>query len=120
MEDIQQQLAALRRRIANIGVASESAPRRRAAEPPPRYPIEEFLSGEVVRTPLGEHFETERVWERHRRHGSIDISDLFELPEDLLEGLSEGGDPTRASHSSGRSSTPKPRVSPVAPGRMLF
>src|SRR3954447_19092018 len=93
MEDVQQQLAALRRRIAGIGVASDLAPPPRR-EAPPRYSIEEFLSGEVVRTPLGEHFETERVWERHRRHGSIDISDLFELPEDLLEGMSEGGIPS--------------------------
>src|SRR5437588_11308899 len=93
MEDIQQQLAALRRRIAKIGVASDLAPPPPRRDPATRYPIEEFLSGEVVRTPLGEHFETERVWERHRRHGSIDISDLFELPEDLLEGLSEGSIP---------------------------
>src|SRR4051794_28145084 len=92
MEDVQQQLAALRRRIAGIGVGSDLAPPPRR-ETRPRYSIEEFLSGEVVRTPLGEHFETERLWERHRRHGSIDISDLFELPEDLLEGLSEGSIP---------------------------
>src|SRR6478609_5492629 len=92
MEDIQQQLAALRRRIAHIGVASD-LPRPAEKPRPPRVSIEEFLSGEVVSTPLGEHFETERIWERHRRHGSIDISDLFDLPEDLLEGLSEGGIP---------------------------
>src|SRR5438270_3145885 len=92
MEDIQQQLADLRRRIAHIGRGADlPAPRERLR--PPRVGIEEFLSGEVVRTALGEHFETERVWERHRRHGSIDISDLFEVPEDLLEGLSEGGIP---------------------------
>src|SRR3954453_17110145 len=89
MEDVQQQLAALRRRIANITLPSELPP------PPPRppmlrYGIEEFLSGEVVKTALGEHFETERVWERHRRHGSVDISYLAELPEDLLEPLSGG------------------------------
>jgi uncharacterized protein YprB with RNaseH-like and TPR domain len=89
MEDIQQQLAALRRRIAHIGVASD-LPRPIERPRPPRVSIEEFLSGEVVKTPLGEHFETERVWERHRRHGSVDISDLAELPEDLLEPLSGG------------------------------
>src|SRR3954471_14118673 len=91
MEDVQQQLAALRRRL-NLGVAS-GLPRPAERPPVARCSIEEFLSGEVVRTALGEHFETERVWERHRRHGSIDISDLYELPEDLLEGLSEGGIP---------------------------
>ncbi len=91
MEDIQQQLAALRRRIADIGRASDlPRPAERRRELPARYAIEEFMSGEVVKTPLGEHFETERVWERHRRHGSVDISDLAELPDDLLEPLSDG------------------------------
>jgi uncharacterized protein YprB with RNaseH-like and TPR domain len=95
MEDIQQQLAALRRRIANIGRASDlPAPPERRRDLPERYAIEEFMSGEVVHTTLGEHFETERVWERHRRHGSIDISDLAELPVDLLERLSEGTIPS--------------------------
>jgi len=91
VEDIQQQLAALRKRIARI----ESRPPAPRPEPsreshPSRYLIEQFMSGEVVRTPLGEHFETERVWERHRRHGSVDISDLSALPEDLLQPLSGG------------------------------
>src|SRR5690348_16262404 len=91
MEDIQQQLAALRRRIANIGRASDlPAPRERRSDRPERYAIEEFMSGEVVHTTLGELFETERVWERHRCHGSVDISDLAELPVDLLERLSDG------------------------------
>src|SRR5436305_5113846 len=95
MEDIQQQLAALRRRIANIGRASDlPAPRERRPDRPERYAIEEFMSGDVVHTPLGEHFETERVWERHRRHGSVDISDLAELPVDLLERLSDGAIPS--------------------------
>src|SRR3954462_6406762 len=92
MEDVQQQIAALLRRIAGIGVASELAPPPRR-EAPARVSIEEFISVEVVRTALGEHFETERIWERHRRHGSVDISDLLELPEDLLDGLSEGAIP---------------------------
>jgi hypothetical protein len=43
-----------------------------------------------VRTLHGEHFETERLWERHRRHGSVDIADLAELPDDLLSPLSDG------------------------------
>ena len=91
MEDIQQQLAALRRRIAQVGksfAAPTAAPKRDRR--PARYGIEEFMSGEVVRTAHGEHFETERLWERHRRHGSVDISDLAGLPQDLLEPLSGG------------------------------
>jgi uncharacterized protein YprB with RNaseH-like and TPR domain len=84
--DLREQLADLRARIANI----EKAPR-------PAYPrtegaqfIQELLSGEVVRTPFGEHFETEKLWEPHRRHGSVYMSDLAELPEDLLDPLSQG------------------------------
>jgi uncharacterized protein YprB with RNaseH-like and TPR domain len=94
MEDIQEQLAALRRRIARIDrkyAGGEPAARPRpAAEPSAAAYIQDLMSGEVVQTPLGEHFETERLWERHRRHGSVDISDLAELPEDLLASLSEG------------------------------
>jgi uncharacterized protein len=93
MDDFQEQLAALRRRIARIDrkYADPAAPpRQKTAPPKPGRLIEELLTGEVVRTAYGEHFETERVWERHRRHGSVDISDLAELPEDLLASLSEG------------------------------
>lgn len=68
------------------GASSESRDRKGAAG---RF-IEELLSGEVVGTRFGEHFETERLWERHKRHGSMDISELAELPEDLLEQLSAG------------------------------
>jgi uncharacterized protein len=96
MEDIQEQLAALRRRIARIdrkyADGAPPAPPRHVTEPAAGL-IQELMSGEVVRTPHGEHFETERLWERHRRHGSMDISDLAELPEDLLDSLSEGAIP---------------------------
>jgi uncharacterized protein YprB with RNaseH-like and TPR domain len=103
MEDIQEQLAALRRRIAQVDrkfagpaaaglpVAPGAATRRVAAT---TQFIHELMSGEVVRTPHGEHFETEKVWERHRRHGSVEISDLAELPEDLLDPLSAGAIPS--------------------------
>lgn len=95
--DIQQQLAILRRRIARIdrkyASAATASP---ATEPPPvdhrpeRYAVEEYLTGQEVSTPAGTHFESERLWERHRRHGSMDISALSELPADLLEAISEG------------------------------
>ena len=55
--------------------------------------MEEYLSGEEVRTPLGVHFETERIWERHRRHGHLDLSALNDLPHDLLDALSGGTTP---------------------------
>jgi len=93
MEDIQEQLAVLRRRLARIDrkYADPPAPARPPRDRRPSHCfIEELISGEVVRTPHGEHFETEKLWERHRRHGSVDISDLAELPADLLDGLSDG------------------------------
>ena len=97
MEDIQQQLAELRKRISGIDRKYTSPIAPRAAAPPrtPRHAssaqfIQDLMSGEVVRTEHGEHFETEKLWERHRRHGSVDISDLAELPADLLDPLSEG------------------------------
>src|ERR1035438_6866014 len=92
MEDLQEQLAALRCRVARID-------RRYAGTPAPARPkeaagfIQDLMSGEVVHTAHGEHFETEKLWERHRRHGSVDISDLADLPEDLLDPLSAGAIP---------------------------
>jgi uncharacterized protein YprB with RNaseH-like and TPR domain len=94
MEDIQEQLANLRRRIARIdrkwtGDRVER-PRIQPDPRPARYFVEELMSGEVVRTSLGEHFEAEKLFERHRRHGSMDISSLHDLPADLLDSLSDG------------------------------
>jgi hypothetical protein len=99
VEDIQEQLAVLRRRIARIdkkwtGGAGASLSSATSPHPtdlrPARYFVEEILSGEVVHTACGEHFETEKLFERHRRHGSMDISNLHELPADLLDSLSGG------------------------------
>jgi uncharacterized protein YprB with RNaseH-like and TPR domain len=97
MEDIQQQLAALRRRVAQVDrkyataiPAAVPAPSRARERAESHAFIQDLMSGEVVSTIHGEHFETEKLWERHRRHGSMDISDLAELPEDLLEQLSDG------------------------------
>src|SRR5271167_3896169 len=55
--------------------------------------IEELLSGQVVETSAGKHFETEKIYAGHQRHGSYQISDLMELPEDLLAALSDGAIP---------------------------
>ena len=93
MHDTHEQLAILRRRIARIDRKFANAtpappPQPRPEFKPARYFVEEWLSGEEVRTPHGCHFETERLWERHRRHGSIDISSLQELPPDLLDSIS--------------------------------
>ena len=67
-----------------------------SAEPPPPQPkittpsIEEWMSGEVVETALGKHFETTRLFERHRRHGSVGIVDLEDMEPTLLAVISEG------------------------------
>jgi uncharacterized protein YprB with RNaseH-like and TPR domain len=99
MADFQQQLADLRKRIARIDRKwAETPPAPVPARPSPwgederpeRYFIEELMSGQVVRTPLGEHFETEKLWDRGRRHGSLGIAELPDLPHDLLEALSGG------------------------------
>ncbi len=99
MDDIQEQLALLRRRIARIDRKWASKPPAPPAPHPDglrpaRWFAEEVLSGEVVATAHGEHFETEKIWERHRRHGSVDISSLCELPCDLLASLSDGAIPS--------------------------
>ena len=58
-----------------------------------RHFADDLISGSVIETPAGKHFETEKLWERHRRHGSVGIADLEHLPEDLLEPLSGGAIP---------------------------
>ena len=93
MSDLQQQLAELRARVARIDhkYAGHTDDARPSAEPasPQRY-IEEWLSGQEVETAFGRHFETEKLYESHRRHGSADIGALADLPHDLLATLSDG------------------------------
>ena len=48
---------------------------------------------EEVETAFGNHFECERLWPSHKRHGSVEISDLFNLPQDHLAGLADEGFP---------------------------
>jgi len=96
MQDIQEQLAELRRRIARVDrkyTTGEPRPALRHTPAPVRSNIEKLIAGEIVRTAHGEHFEVEKRWERHRRHGSVDISDLFELPEDFLDAMSSSAIP---------------------------
>src|SRR5262245_21543697 len=93
--DQQEQLAQLRKKIAGIDRRYAAArPARPAAHSsslrPARYFVEELITGNVVATSGGEHFETEKLYEKHRRHGSMDISSLIELPDDLLDSLSGG------------------------------
>ncbi len=95
MANLAEQLAALRQKIAHV---EERCARKYGAVvvreqeplPEPIAPIESVIAGEVVETAHGQHFQVERVFERHRRYGSVDISDLIELPHDLLDALSGG------------------------------
>jgi uncharacterized protein YprB with RNaseH-like and TPR domain len=66
------------------------APPLSTCKNPARWFIEEWSSGEVVQNDLGQHFQTERVFASRKSHGSADIGALAELPQDLLEPLSEG------------------------------
>lgn len=94
MSDIQELLALLRRRIALIErkYRDGAAPTVRPQGPkePEHYFVEEYLDGAEIETPHGTHFESERLFERHRRHGSLDLAALEEMPEDLLGALAAG------------------------------
>jgi uncharacterized protein YprB with RNaseH-like and TPR domain len=92
MSDFQEQLAHLRKRIARI----DKKYTRPTTKPPiakPRPPIpapEDWLQGEEVASAHGVHYETERLYERQRRHGSVGIVDLEALSPDLLDPISNG------------------------------
>jgi uncharacterized protein YprB with RNaseH-like and TPR domain len=86
MSDLQQKLALLREQVARIDTAYRV--RTPAAHRPPPIHIAEWFSGEEVETARGKHFETEKLYERHRRHGSAEIGALAELPHDLLDTIS--------------------------------
>ena len=89
MSDFQEQLAMLRRRIAKIDrkYARQSAKPAPVAHHPP--PVSQ-LPFDEIETPHGRHYETEKLYERHRRHGSIGIADLEDMSADLLEPISSG------------------------------
>ena len=91
LERLRQTVATIDRRYAHL-----PPPPARKSEPSIAGFVEELLTGEVVETPLGKHFETEKLYARHQRHGSYDISDLIDLPPDFLDSLSAGAIPNAA------------------------
>jgi uncharacterized protein YprB with RNaseH-like and TPR domain len=91
---ITEQLAHLRQTVSTIDrkYAGLPTPAPRP-KPNPAGFVEELLTGEVIETPFGKHFETEKLYTRHQLHGSYEISDLIELAPDLLASLSAGAIP---------------------------
>jgi hypothetical protein len=85
--DIQEQLTALRERIAQIDSKYQAPP-----STPPAF-VENLLSGQVVETPHGRHFETEKLHAIDTLHGNMEISTLLDLPADLLDLISNGDVP---------------------------
>jgi uncharacterized protein YprB with RNaseH-like and TPR domain len=100
MSDLQAQLAELRQRIARV---SSDCDRKFSARATPEFVtfspfnetprpgheyVAEWMAGDEVETEFGRHLETEKLYERHRRHGSADIGALADLPPDLFECLS--------------------------------
>jgi uncharacterized protein YprB with RNaseH-like and TPR domain len=73
----------LRQLIENINRKYDARP----LPPPRRMPVEEFMPGDEIETAFGRHFETEKLWEHHRHHGSADIGALASLPHDLLSAV---------------------------------
>lgn len=94
MNDLREQLAALRERVARVNqrFAEKHSAGQPVLEDAPD-PHEHEVSGQVVETGHGAHFERETVYAAHRRHGNADIGALAELPENLLEVISEGAAP---------------------------
>ena len=90
--DIREQLAHLRQTVEGINARYSDLPVAKTdlTSSSNRGFIEDLVSGEVVFTPYGSHFETERHFVLHHRHGSYEISDLASLPPDLLTALSDG------------------------------
>ena len=89
MSDFQEQLAILRRRIAKIDQKYAKPARQRSLAAPNPLPTT-HLPFDEVETQHGRHYETEKLYERHRRHGSIGIADLEDLSGDLLDTISNG------------------------------
>jgi uncharacterized protein YprB with RNaseH-like and TPR domain len=91
--NIQEQLAYLRQTVARIDDKYSSlspSPSPPVPAPRPGLFVEELLSGEVIATPHGKHFETEKLYPAPERHGSYEIADLIGLRPDLLDALSDG------------------------------
>lgn len=91
--DIQEQLSHLRRTVSQAAARADARFESGDAQAPRQSFVEDILTGEIVETPFGKHFETEKLYPHHKRHGSYEICDLLELRPDLLHSLSDGAIP---------------------------
>jgi uncharacterized protein YprB with RNaseH-like and TPR domain len=96
-------LAELRRKMADAAKRADDMVA--SAPPPPRAVrgdscrVEDFVEGSAVQTPLGSHFESWRYWERTRRHGTMEVGRLGELPPELFDGIAQGELPAASPES---------------------
>lgn len=82
MEDpVRRQLEQLRAKIARINAKFENEHERAVSQ----------LEGAEVETALGRHWEIDKTWPAHARHGVSDVGALADLSPDLLSAL--GGQP---------------------------
>jgi len=77
-DPLQKQLDLLRQKLARIDARWESEPARETRALP---------EGLEVETAEGRHWEIDKSWPAHFRHGTADVGALSELPQDLLEAL---------------------------------
>lgn len=82
MEDpVRRQLEQLRAKISRINARFEREPAAASA----------LMEGAEIETSLGRHWEIDKLWPAHFRHGSSDVGALADLSPDLLSAL--GGQP---------------------------
>ncbi|MDX2153979.1 MAG: ribonuclease H-like domain-containing protein [Bryobacteraceae bacterium] len=95
--ELQAQLEQLRKRIARIDRKFTAAPPPPRFDPRPhRYELDPWPGGREVETPFGRHFEIDRLYERHRRHGSVSIHELEEIAAATLHDFSGNAVPPAA------------------------
>lgn len=90
MSTLDDQLASLRQRIALIDAKYADATPNLALTPrPKRVRIEDWADGEVVENQFGAHYQMTRAFAGHKPHGSADVGALIEMPDTLLDVLSD-------------------------------
>ena len=95
MIDIQAQITILRAKIAEHQTlpATVERPSRPKANQALTALLESWEYAQEVTTEKGTHFECEKLYPAHARHGSMDVGSLSELPGDSLCALGQDGFP---------------------------